>query len=619
MKKLVLFILLIPTICWALQDSVIRPTNTTASRIVATGADKKLVSISDLTAWIGGTADRIDVSDDGDGTITITIPDTYLSGTILGTTDEIDITDNLDGTITISLPGSIKLDSATASRILATDGSKLTVSVDDLTNWIAGTANEIEVANDGDGTVTIGIVTSPTLDGTNFTGIPDGALDETYWLLAGRSGGQIAYGGTATGEDITLYTNTSKDGTLFLGDSSAYLESTVQLGIGTTAPSSYSQFETKLNVKGTGNSTPTRTAIAVENTGFNSAAAFAAINNLSYGFVGQMNGSNYASGTLPNYGYFYTFGSGVSVTPMVFATDGHKSTGGTSWIGFGPGGYNTSNISVRFWADKNVSIGYSTSTAQLGVSSSAATKITNILYGAAAQTANIWEIRDSSNNLHISAGLPGSTSNYFYGNQQTGDYDFIWAGDTEANLLRVDAGADDVRQGDWDTNYIVTDKTGDTWWVGSTAGLPFAEIYAYEASDTIAIAASGIANKVQVTTFNANGVSNNATPDHTTDDITIVKAGIYRVSLTANVDSADATPATFGIAVYKNNGATILSNMHVHVDFAGGGGELDSVSATGLGDFAASDTIEVWVWNYTGTEDIIFDDINLNLTQIGGT
>ena len=44
---------------------------------------------------------------------------------------------------------------------------------------ITAVANETDVTN-GAGSITIGIVTSPTLDGSNFTGIPDEALDETY-------------------------------------------------------------------------------------------------------------------------------------------------------------------------------------------------------------------------------------------------------------------------------------------------------------------------------------------------------------------------------------------------------------------------------------------------------
>lgn len=52
----------------------------------------------------------------------------------------------------------INLSDLTASRIVATDASKTLASVTDLTSWIAGTANEIDVSDDGDGTLTIGII-----------------------------------------------------------------------------------------------------------------------------------------------------------------------------------------------------------------------------------------------------------------------------------------------------------------------------------------------------------------------------------------------------------------------------------------------------------------------------
>jgi len=45
----------------------------TASRLVATDADKKLSS-SDLFAWVAGTANRVTVADDADGTITLSGP-----------------------------------------------------------------------------------------------------------------------------------------------------------------------------------------------------------------------------------------------------------------------------------------------------------------------------------------------------------------------------------------------------------------------------------------------------------------------------------------------------------------------------------------------------------------
>ena len=46
----------------------------TAERLVATDSTKKLVSVATLTSWISGTADEIEVTDNGDGTITIGLP-----------------------------------------------------------------------------------------------------------------------------------------------------------------------------------------------------------------------------------------------------------------------------------------------------------------------------------------------------------------------------------------------------------------------------------------------------------------------------------------------------------------------------------------------------------------
>ena len=70
---------------WAFYESLSRgisgllPSATiedlTAERLVATDSTKTLVSVSTLTAWISGTAYEVDVTDNGDGTITIGLPD----------------------------------------------------------------------------------------------------------------------------------------------------------------------------------------------------------------------------------------------------------------------------------------------------------------------------------------------------------------------------------------------------------------------------------------------------------------------------------------------------------------------------------------------------------------
>lgn len=76
-----------------------------------------------------------------------------LSVVLLGTDDEITITDNNDETLTFSLPDSINLDGATASRLLATDGSKKTTSVSTIASWLS--SERITIADDGSGGATL--------------------------------------------------------------------------------------------------------------------------------------------------------------------------------------------------------------------------------------------------------------------------------------------------------------------------------------------------------------------------------------------------------------------------------------------------------------------------------
>lgn len=49
-------------------------TGLTASRLVQTDGDKALASVADLTSWIAGTSNQVVVGDDGDGTLTLSLP-----------------------------------------------------------------------------------------------------------------------------------------------------------------------------------------------------------------------------------------------------------------------------------------------------------------------------------------------------------------------------------------------------------------------------------------------------------------------------------------------------------------------------------------------------------------
>ena len=48
----------------------------TASRLISTTADKLFASVSNLASWIAGTSNEITVTDDGDGSVTLSLPAT---------------------------------------------------------------------------------------------------------------------------------------------------------------------------------------------------------------------------------------------------------------------------------------------------------------------------------------------------------------------------------------------------------------------------------------------------------------------------------------------------------------------------------------------------------------
>lgn len=89
------------------------------------------------------------------------IPTDFIDGSIPFIEDNLLIEDNTnlfwDSLNNILNVLNIILGSATASRLLSTDGDKVFESVVALTSWIAGTANQILITDDGDGTVTISI------------------------------------------------------------------------------------------------------------------------------------------------------------------------------------------------------------------------------------------------------------------------------------------------------------------------------------------------------------------------------------------------------------------------------------------------------------------------------
>ena len=159
---------------------------------------------------------------------------------------------------------------------------------------------------------------------------------------------------------------------------------------------------------------------------------------------------------------------------------------------------------------------------------------------------------------------------------------------------------------------------GDMYFSVAGSGLPRASIYAYNAGDTITISGTGIANKEQITTFDTNDVSNLATPDHANDHITIDKAGDYLVLVSISISSTGGTAYKMDFGVFKNGGTVQFQGLNSHRNLSGGGGDDGSVSISDVVTFAATDTVEVWCWNETNTNNIVIDDITLTVVQVGG-
>lgn len=150
------------------------------------------------------------------------------------------------------------------------------------------------------------------------------------------------------------------------------------------------------------------------------------------------------------------------------------------------------------------------------------------------------------------------------------------------------------------------------------AARQYGEIYAYDVAGTITIAASGIANKVQIDVFDTDGESTaEVVPDHTNDHLTVGQTGPYFVACSIAAESVAGAAALFGWGCWVNNGATQLANLHAHRQLSGGGSDRGSISLSGIAALTATDTLEVWTYNETNTQNVVVDDITLSAIYLG--
>ena len=141
-----------------------------------------------------------------------------------------------------------------------------------------------------------------------------------------------------------------------------------------------------------------------------------------------------------------------------------------------------------------------------------------------------------------------------------------------------------------------------------------AGISVYENSTgTGAPGGTGTANKAQFLLFDTNNPASGLTPDHTNDHITVATTGNYYVSVA--VSFSGTANNEIGFAVYRNNGATLLNNLHTH-RLLGSGGDIGSAVISGIATLTAADTIELWWWNETANNEIVVEDCTLSIVRV---
>ena len=188
-----------------------------------------------------------------------------------------------------------------------------------------------------------------------------------------------------------------------------------------------------------------------------------------------------------------------------------------------------------------------------------------------------------------------------------------------------------VQDGRYEMDVETTSKTGanngEMWMVdpdieymvGDTTYLVSPAIYGdiYTKDNAVATKLNSAAN-TQITVFTNNGPSKNTTPNHTTDDITIIEAGSYLVTGSVALNNNAAQSHEVRISLFINNGATEIENVHAHRNLSGGSGDKGSISLSGIATFSVGDTAEFWANTDSASDrSVTFSDITLSIVRLG--
>lgn len=245
-----------------------------------------------------------------------------------------------------------------------------------------------------------------------------------------------------------------------------------------------------------------------------------------------------------------------------------------------------------------------------------------ILKAAVSASENIFETRDSSGNIQISFDPDGGA----IFNEEGNDSDTRVEGNTEDKLLLVDAGNDEVRAGDGDTNYFTTDKNGDSWWVGG-GGLIFGHMYVdgtqaivvaitqnvpaeVEDDGTTSAEDGWLAGELNLVTFPAGG---------TEHYLTVPKAGMYRVTwdMSFSMAAPGATVEIHGGVMVDDTAVRAKGEAHRTIPNTTASGNMGGTMV--IDATAGTEEVSLWILNSTNNNDITVEHGNVYLELVGGT
>lgn len=132
---------------------------------------------------------------------------------------------------------------------------------------------------------------------------------------------------------------------------------------------------------------------------------------------------------------------------------------------------------------------------------------------------------------------------------------------------------------------------------------------------TIALSSADFTNKVQVEIFDTNGASEGITPDNTENHILIPTnyGGLYLIVVSMCFSGTGNNTISF--ACFKNNGATQITTRATRK--LGTGGDTGAAGCFGLAALSDADTVELWVQNETGGNNITVEDVSLSIARVG--